>query len=159
MDTKKANTWNARLISCVAAAFLLVFLVKPSDAKVVQIVVDLDGAQEVPPTSSSGTGIGHLTVNTVTGAISGSVDFKGLSSPTTAGHIHMGVMGMNGPIIVPLIGGVGVTQGAMSVPAGGVMLTPMQLDALKDDGLYVNIHTKAHLDGEIRGQIMFTGAM
>lgn len=142
----------------VAVALLFVLFAKPCYAQVVQIAVPINGSQEVPPVATAGTGLGDITVNTATGAISGTVSFTGLSTATTAGHIHVGAAGVNGPVIVPLVGGLGVTAGTMSVPPGSVLLAD-QLAALRTNGLYINIHTSANLGGEIRGQILFTTAM
>jgi len=118
----------------------------------------LSGAQEVPPVATAGTGTSVLTVDVNTGAISGSVVFSGLSSNAVAAHIHQGVAGVNGPVIVPLEGGAGGTSGTWTVPAGAV-LTAGQLDALKTNGLYFNVHTATNAGGEIRGQIIFTGTI
>ena len=106
----------------------------------------LTGAQEVPANDSTGVGTGHILVG-ADGAVSGSVAAPTL--PGMAAHIHIGAVGVNGPVIVPLTAGPG---GVWSVPAGA-MLTPDQLAAYKAGDLYVNIHTPEHKGGEIRTQL------
>ncbi len=126
-------------------------------SQTVTIISTLRGDQEVPaPIVTAGSGTATLTVNVITGAISGSVTFSGLNSNTTAAHIHQAAAGVNGPVIVSLSGGVGATSGTWTVPAGSI-LSASQLAALKTDGLYVNIHTANYPGGEIRAQIYFIG--
>ncbi|MHC1745318.1 MAG: CHRD domain-containing protein [Syntrophobacteraceae bacterium] len=157
MDTRKPRAGRGRLILLLTTAFLLACITTPVYAQIVQIDVPMNGAQEVPPLETVSTGLGRITVNLDTGAISGTVTFSGLSSASTAGHIHMGATGVNGPVIVPLLGGLGATAGTMTVPPGTVLPAP-QIAALRTNGLYLNIHTTTNLNGEIRGQILFTGA-
>ncbi len=116
------------------------------------VTASLSGAQEVPPVATAGTGSAVLSVNFATGALSGTVSFSGLSSVATAAHIHEGAAGVNGLIIIPLTGGIGLTSGTWTVPAGTV-LTAAQLNALQAGGLYVQIHTQIFPAGEIRGQL------
>jgi CHRD domain-containing protein len=118
----------------------------------VTITVPLSGEQHVPPVATAGTGSGVLSVNLATGAFSGTVIFSGLSSVATAAHIHEGAAGLNGPIIIPLDGAIGVTNGTFTVPAGTVM-TAAQLNALQIGGLYIQIHTLTFPGGELRGQM------
>lgn len=140
-------------ILLVTAFCLLIVASGIAFAQVAPVTVPLSGAQEVPPVATPATATGNLTVDTATGAISGTVTFSGLTSPLTAGHIHMAPAGVNGAVIVPLVGGVGVTAGTMTVPPGAVLL-PNQLIAFNNDGLYLNLHTSTNLNGEIRGQIL-----
>ncbi len=119
---------------------------------VMPVTATLTGAQEVPPVATAGTGSAVFSVNSVTGAISGTVSFSGLSSVAVAAHIHEGAAGVNGLIIIPLTGGIGLTRGTWMVPAGTV-LTAAQLNALQAGGLYVQIHTQLFPAGEIRGQL------
>jgi len=144
------------LILITALVLFFTLGVNSAHAQIFQISVPMNGAQEVPPIATAGTGLGSLTVNTATGAINGTVTFSGLTTPTTAGHIHIGAAGINGPVIIPLVGGVGAAAGTMILP--GAVLLPDQLAALMTNGLYLNIHTAANLNGEIRGQILFTTA-
>ena len=109
------------------------------------ISVSLTGAEEVPPVTTEGTGSGSFRV-AEDGTITGSVTTKGV--PGTAAHIHQGAKGKNGPVIVPLT----KNGDTYSVPAGR-KLTEAQMKALKEGGLYVNVHTAKHKGGEVRAQL------
>lgn len=119
---------------------------------VMPVIASLTGAQEVPPVATAGTGSAVLSVNFVTGALSGTVSFTGLTSAAVAAHIHEGAAGVNGLIIIPLTGGIGLTNGTWTVPAGTVM-TAAQVAELRAGGLYFQIHTVMFPAGEIRGQL------
>ena len=109
-------------------------------------MVTLSGSQEVPAVTTSASGSGTITVG-ADKSISGSVTTTGVEG--TAAHIHMGAMGQNGPVVVPLTKAAG---GAWSVPAGA-KLTDAQYDAFKAGNLYVNVHSAANKGGEVRGQL------
>jgi len=109
------------------------------------ISVKLTGAEEVPPVTTEGTGSGSFRI-AEDGTITGSVTTKGV--PGTAAHIHQGAKGKNGPVIVPLT----KNGDTYSVPAGR-KLTEAQMKALKEGGLYVNVHTAKHKGGEVRAQL------
>jgi len=109
------------------------------------VSVNLSGAEEVPPVSTSGSGSGSFRVAD-DGTITGDVTTKGV--PGTMAHIHLGAKGQNGPVIVPL-----TKKGdTYSVPAGR-KLTAAQLQAFKAGNTYVNVHTARHKGGEVRGQL------
>jgi hypothetical protein len=109
------------------------------------ITVNLTGAEEVPPVTTSGTGSGSFRV-AEDGTVTGSVTTKDV--PGTAAHIHQGAKGKNGPVIVPLT----KNGDTYSVPEGR-KLTEAQMKALKEGGLYVNVHTAQHKGGEVRAQL------
>jgi len=109
------------------------------------VSVNLTGAEEVPPVSTSGSGSGSFRL-AEDGTITGSVTTKGV--PGTMAHIHQGAKGQNGPVIVPLT----KNGDTYSVPAGR-KLTAAQLQAFKAGNTYVNVHTARHKGGEVRGQL------
>jgi hypothetical protein len=111
-----------------------------------RVSVTLSGSQEVPPVTTAASGSGTITVS-ADRSVSGSVTTTGINA--TAAHIHMAAMGQNGPVIIPLSK---TADGVWSVPAG-VKLTDAQFDAFKAGNLYVNVHSDAYKDGEIRGQL------
>ena len=108
--------------------------------------VTLSGAQEVPAVSTAATGTGTITVSDDK-SVSGSVTTKGIKG--TMAHIHMAAPGQNGGVAVPL------TQKGDNewvVPAGA-KLNDDQYKAFKAGNLYVNVHSDANKNGEIRGQL------
>ncbi|MEO5660708.1 MAG: CHRD domain-containing protein, partial [Polaromonas sp.] len=107
----------------------------------------LSGAEEVPPTTSTATGVGQLVVDPATRAASGRITLSGIAA--TAAHIHLAAAGTNGPINVPLTNAGG---NVWEVPANTV-LTAVQFSAYKQGNLYYNAHSVTFPNGEIRGQI------
>lgn len=108
--------------------------------------VTLSGAQEVPPVQTSAAGSGTITVNDDM-SVSGSVTTKGIKG--VAAHIHEAAPGKNGGVAVPLEK---KSDNEWAVPAGA-KLTDAQYKSYKAGDLYVNVHSAAHKDGEIRGQL------
>lgn len=108
--------------------------------------VKLSGDQEVPPVKTSATGNGTITINDDK-TVSGSVTTSGINA--VAAHIHNGAPGKNGPVAVPL-----TKDGDNKWIVGpGTKLTDAQFADFKAGNLYVNVHSAAHKDGEIRGQL------
>jgi len=94
---------------------------------------------------SAGTGTGTITVGDDK-SVKGSVTTKGIAG--TAAHIHEAPAGKNGPVIIPL----DKDGDTYKVPANA-KLTDAQFASFKAGNLYVNVHTAAHPDGELRGQL------
>lgn len=107
----------------------------------------LSGDQEVPRVLTGALGTGTLSLDSPSGSIRGSIVLDGMTA--NAAHIHLGDVGVNGPIIVPLIE---IAPGTWSVPTGAT-LTESQAAAFATGGLYFNAHSTAWPNGEIRGQI------
>ncbi len=108
--------------------------------------VTLSGAQEVPSVQTSAAGTGTITVNDDM-SVSGSVTTTGIKG--TMAHIHEAATGKNGGVAVPLEK---KSDNEWAVPAGA-KLTEAQYKSYKAGDLYVNVHSAAHKDGEIRGQL------
>jgi CHRD domain-containing protein len=107
--------------------------------------VQLSGANEVPPVTTSGSGSGSFRVGP-DGSVSGSVTTTGV--PGMAAHIHQAAKGTIGPVIVPL-----TKNGDTYTAAAGAKFTAAQLQAFKAGNTYVNVHTSEHKGGEVRGQL------
>jgi CHRD domain len=146
----------------------------PGGAAPVRIVVPLTGAEVVPPVQTSGSGTFTLLVEALPSGsfnISFELDVKDIVD-VTAAHIHLGAMGAEGPVIVPLFIGPAKTGSFSGVLAQGSLAekdlvgplagkTFQELSgAVLAGQAYVNVHTKAYPNGEIRGQIILstTGA-
>lgn len=108
--------------------------------------VTLTGAQEVPPVSTNALGTSTIRIATDK-SVSGTVITSGIVS--TAAHIHEGARGANGPVIVPLTK---ASENTYTVPEGA-RLTDAQYASYKAGKLYVNVHSAAYPNGEIRTQL------
>lgn len=131
-----------------------------------EFAANLTGQQEVPPVDTQATGevifVPELPLNKTIDFYANATGLQG----ATQGHIHSGVEGENGPIVVTLFkfdspqNNVTDQEGSIAVnnlegPMQGKTI-PDLMAALKNGSAYVNIHTEQNPDGEIRGQIMTT---
>jgi hypothetical protein len=135
-------------VACLASSGLL-FLNARADEQPTQFQASLDGAHEVPPTKSSGTGKMQGTLNRADKTLDYTVTYRDLSGPAVAAHFHGPAdPGANAGIVVPL-------QAPLTSPIKGkATLTDQQMDELLANKLYVNIHTQQNPGGEIRGQVV-----
>jgi CHRD domain len=114
--------------------------------------VPLTGAQQVPPVTTSGSGTAELTYDAGTRKLTWSVSYSGLSSAATMAHIHApAAEGKNAGVEIWL-SKKGVTPS--SPISGAATLTEAQAKQLMAGEMYINVHTKDHPTGEIRGQIV-----
>ncbi len=83
-----------------------------------------------------------------------------LTGPIVAAHLHLGQAGVNGPVVVDLGAGIRdngrvvftVTEADLVDVLAGADLETL-IGEMAADNVYVNIHTDAFPNGEIRGQI------
>src|SRR5574341_804724 len=124
----------------------------------------LSGGQEVPPNTS--TAKGWAWFKSMGDTISYKLNVTRLDKATMA-HIHDGKPGQNGdPIaILQIVKSSGPTNGALAqgnITASDLMgsLSGKSVSGLvtkiKNKETYVNVHTGANPNGEIRGQILST---
>ena len=109
----------------------------------------MKGSFEVPANDSKGTGTVEATFDTSSKKLLWTVTYASPTGEATAAHFY-GPAGVtaNAPAVVPLSGSL------MSPIKGDATLTDVQVSALLGGQMYFNIHTAAHKDGEIRGQIV-----
>jgi hypothetical protein len=117
--------------------------------------MNLSGSEEVPPVQTEATGVAEFTpgVDSVAYSVN-ATNIEGV----TAGHIHLGAKGENGPIVVTLfkydtpmneVSENGTfTAEDLEGPYAGEQISDIPMT----DPLYVNIHTVQNPNGEIRGQ-------
>jgi hypothetical protein len=120
---------------------------------------DLSGSEEVPPVQTDATGVIEF-IPMGADSIGYNVNATNIEG-VTAGHVHLGKQGENGPIVVTLfnydspMNGVSesgtITADKLEGPMAGKQIS--DLGAAGTNGsLYFNIHTEQNPDGEIRGQ-------
>lgn len=119
---------------------------KPSNT--VSFSGTLNGASEVPPNTTTGTGKLEATLNKETRVLSWKITYAGLTGPATAAHFHgPAAAGANGGVVIPF-------ASAASPIEGQATLTPEQVADLMAGKWYANVHTAANKPGEIRAQVM-----
>ncbi|MCA0015113.1 CHRD domain-containing protein [Mesorhizobium sp. B292B1B] len=134
------------MLSAVAISTAFLFA-SPALADMVKFKATLDGSQQSPPVTTKGKGTATFTFDTAKKKLSWNVKYSGLSGPATAAHIHgPAAMGENADPVIPF-------KKLKSPIKGSATLTDTQVTDLEAGKYYVNIHTAAHKDGEIRGQI------
>jgi len=108
---------------------------------------DLKGSTEVPPVQTSATGTADITYDSATKNLSWTIEHTGLSGDVTAAHFHgPAAVGVNAPPVVPIE--------LSALAKGSATLDDAQAKDLTEGRWYLNLHTAANPDGEIRGQVM-----
>jgi hypothetical protein len=148
---------SATLLVTTATHGLIDFVFAQGQAK---FGFNLTGSEEVPPVETNATGRADISAYTVAGdSITYSINATNIKG-VTAGHIHFGKSGENGPIVF--------TMFKYDPPKDEVLetgtITADKLEGpLKDKqvsdlafaggngSLYMNIHTLENPNGEIRG--------
>lgn len=107
----------------------------------------LRGENEVPPVSTSATGEGAFTLSE--NELMYDIIVYGMSSTeVTAAHFHLGEEGEEGASVES------IELGNDLRATGTWNLSSAEREALFEGSIYVNVHTNAYPDGEIRGQIL-----
>jgi hypothetical protein len=143
----------------------------PTGATPAKIDVPLSGDQSVPPVQTSASGQATIYIEGGPNGFNMSfeVDVTNIVD-VTAAHIHLGAAGANGPVIVPLFTGPpksgsftgvlakgAITEADLTGPMKGKTFADLAASVLGGQ-TYVNVHTTANPNGEIRGQIVVPGA-
>jgi CHRD domain-containing protein len=139
-----------RNITLILAAVLLIAFAAPARAEHIRLSANLDGVSEVPPIESAGTATATVWFDKDTGTVTWDVYWSGLSGAPTAAHFHGPASKTNRAGVQVDLGG----NGFVSPFRGSARLTAEQADQLLAGQWYMNIHTAAHPDGEIRGQVL-----
>jgi hypothetical protein len=113
----------------------------------VKLTARLNAAQETPAPKATGAA-GGTFIGTLSGRrLTWRLTFARLTGRALAAHIHLGRLGVAGPVAVPLCGP------CVSGVHRTAMLTARVRAALLTGTAYVNVHTARNAAGEIRGQV------
>jgi hypothetical protein len=159
-----------KLRSFVVAAVLMIAAAPSAQALQIVYQATLDGANESPPTGSSGTGQAAVTYDSLAHSLLVQLTFQNLSAPANAGHIHCCTPpGSNTGVAVPFTGlpaalsgsytnlfdltSTATYAGAFLTASGG---TAASAEAALAVGLasgmaYANLHDAPFPGGDIRG--------
>lgn len=154
---------RARHFAVAAIAAAVTFSGCDSSSDFETFVATLEGGQENPPLSNSGTGRAVVLVSKSGDRVDVSVTMAGLSNVTQA-HIHRAPRGTNGPVIFWLYQPGNPAYPATPEALGKSWLNPSSdtrdqpltesiLADLRAGNLYVNYHTTTNPGGAIRGQL------
>ncbi|QDH68854.1 CHRD domain-containing protein [Marilutibacter alkalisoli] len=137
---------------------------------------DLRGYEEVPTLSTSASGAFRAHIDVKGQQIHFELSYDGLTGEVRQAHIHLGMRGVNGGVMVflcqtaanpdptglsPMCPASGTVSGTITsagvlgpagqgVPAGGF---DDLVAAIRASAAYVNVHTSAYPAGELRGQL------
>jgi len=156
-----SRTAPFRIIIAGALLALLAFPAIAAAADPAARLASLDGASEVPPVVTAGTGLGWVAISADDSTITYHIEYSGLSGAVTASHIHTGAPGVTGGVILPLTPSASPMDGVLtsadfSGGAGTVTTYALAVAAIKAGATYFNLHTVANPGGEIRGDLITT---
>ena len=148
-----SRSFSQRAFTTLFSGLALAGTLGLAQAAPVSFEVPLTGTQQVPAVQTPGSGSAAMTYDAGTRALTWKVTFSGLSSPATMAHFH-------GPAAAGKNAGVklGISQkGASEVTSpisGEATLSPEDAKAFEAGEMYINVHSKTHSSGEIRGQVV-----
>lgn len=111
----------------------------------------LTGAAEVPgPGDPDGAGTATLRLRVGQAQICHTLTVSNITLPASAAHIHVGAVGVAGPVVVPL-----TTPDADGSVEGCATATRALVKQIIQNpaGYYVNVHTSDFPAGAVRGQL------
>ncbi|MBD0383994.1 CHRD domain-containing protein [Paenibacillus sedimenti] len=124
----------------------------------------LRGRNEVPPVRTIASGNALFQLNRSGTQLRFILVIRNISR-VTQGHIHLGRIGQNGPVVAFLFGpnkfGISVRRGVVrGVLTNQDLVGQLEGKTIRDlireienGNAYVNVHTIQNPDGEVRGQI------
>lgn len=124
------------------------------------LFADLSGLAEVPEVISNARGRAAITVDTATRVVAihvNTTDSNGVAravAGASAAHLHNGVAGTNGPVLIGLDQDIDLDSHWFNNEG---VLTEAGLQQLLTARTYVNVHSDDHPGGQIRGQVVPEG--
>ena len=132
------------LLVLAATAFSAVALASGATGKTIS--ARLTPGAMAPKSNAKASGSVVVTLDAKTGKACWKISVKGTSTPFSA-HVHRGLPGKNGPVVIPL-GDKWSKQGCVEAPAKSIAAV-----AASPKSYYVDVHTRAYVNGVVRGQL------
>ncbi len=160
-----------KMLLAGALVSALPLVLAAQSVEVVRFRALLSSSKELPPVAAGTLAMGEAVVEFILQKSAGGtiqsavVDFRinytlGQEETLTNMHIHRGAEGVSGPVVVPTAFGSAfaagpgsgsfLRTGAVNDPSGIATLEAIMADPA---GYYVNIHTRSHPAGIMRGQL------
>ena len=146
---RKASLFVATVALIVAASVLSGFVTAQAEQGGRRLTTRLSGAAEVPgPGDPDGTGRAVITLNQGQSQVCFELTVSNIA-PATAAHIHEGVVGQAGGVVVTLTP---PTTGSSKdcISASAELIKNIRQNPA---GYYVNVHNQDFPDGAVRGQL------
>jgi CHRD domain len=156
-----------RAVQMAVFALGVLLLIPVAHAQKTRFTATLSGSNQVPAVETSATGRATFQVSRSGKSVSYTLFVTGIEDPTMA-HIHLAAAGEDGPPVVWLyptkahpvksgkVSGLlsrgTITAAQLVGPLKGKTIADL-LEDIRGGNTYVNVHSKAHPGGEIRGQI------
>jgi hypothetical protein len=164
-----ANFRMIMLIMIVTSSVILMSVPSITKARAVswKYRAFLTGTSEVPPVNTVATGLADFRISDNNSTLRYRVNLTGPNNVTGA-HIDLGKTGQNGQIVVDLFQ-IGfskhkktsygmilrgnITDSTLKGRLKGKTILDL-LTAIEMGDIYINVHSKSHPNGEIRGQLL-----
>src|SRR5688572_29155558 len=115
-------------------------------------IFDMSGGQEVPAVTTSGTGLGMVSINGSQTNAHYMVHFSNLDGEFTSSHFHHGEPGVSGPVIHDVTGSFNEFGSADDYWITG--FTDATARMIREGEVYLNVHSDLYPAGEIRGNLI-----
>ena len=155
----------SKVVTTVLGAALL--LASAAVAQKTKFTADLSGKDQVPAVDTSAKGEATFQLNSSGDSLTYTISVTDIEDASAA-HIHLGAPGKNGPPIVMLyptdaspaksgkytgiLAKGTITAASLMGSLSGKTIADL-VTQIEGGNTYVNVHTKAHAGGEIRGQL------
>ncbi len=111
--------------------------------------VRLSPMPTTPQTVATILGEGEVILTLSGNTLSVQGSFEGMSSAATAAHVHNGPPAQPGPVVQTL----NITTNSSGEISGELELSDTQVEALRNNELYIQVHSEGNPPGELRGWI------
>lgn len=115
----------------------------------------LTGSQEVPPNNNPGFGNATVTFDATRQNVTVTITVANLGAQINNFHIHEAPAGMNGPVVVNLIGLGGTFVNGTMTGTFPIAADVAQRMLANPGNFYVNVHTTTNPGGAVRGQLAY----
>ena len=115
----------------------------------------LTGSQEVPPNTNPGFGNATVAFDETHQNVTVTITVANLGAPINNFHIHEAPAGVNGPVVVNLIGLGGTFVNGTMTGTFAVAPDVAQRMLTTPSNFYVNVHTTTLPGGAVRGQLSY----
>ncbi|MCB0664853.1 MAG: CHRD domain-containing protein [Saprospiraceae bacterium] len=109
----------------------------------------LSGSNEVPAATTEAVGVVGILLSEDMATASVNLSINGLTGDFTGVHLHEAAAGSNGEVLVNLTDQFNSNRISMTMD-----ITPELLNKLMAGSIYINVHSTAFPDGEIRSQVV-----